>query len=100
MRLPRLSGKPLDDEGMGRVDTNSGLVQAVRWVSAILLVAASLFLLNSAAFHWWASGGPPSPNPEWHRAWGNRFFAMSAALVFLAVLIVWRLRRREYERPT
>lgn len=75
------------------MNLNTPIVQGVRWISALVLVAVALFLLNSAAFHWWVSGGPPSANPEWHRMWGNRVFGMSAAAFFLAAVIVWRFRR-------
>ena len=52
----------------------------------------TLYLLNLAVFHGWASSGPPTPRPEWHRAWCYRF-GVSAVLAFLAGLgVIWRLR--------
>jgi hypothetical protein len=46
------------------------------------------YFLNLAAFHIWAAGGPPTPNPEWHRMWGNRFAWLTLFLLCLGVGLV------------
>ena len=46
------------------------------------LLGAGLWFANLWLFHGWAASGPPSPRPEWHRAWSIRFFwAMCACFV-------------------
>jgi hypothetical protein len=62
-------------------------------VSAALVLCA-LWLVNLAAFHSWASWGPPSLWPEWHRAWSYRFALLSLLCVVLAGLTIWALRAR------
>ena len=57
-------------------------------------VVASFWLLTPMAYHYWAAGGPPTPNPEWHKAWGNVFFAAVLACWAIGGLGAWFMRRR------
>jgi hypothetical protein len=70
------------------------LIQVV-W--AVSWVVVSFRLLTPMAYHYWAAGGPPAPNPgnpEWHQAWGNLFFAAVLACWAIGGLGVWFMRRR------
>lgn len=64
------------------------------WLAA--WVTASLRLLNLMAFHYWAAGGPPTPYPEWHEAWGNVFFSVAFGCWAIGGLGVWLMRDRRY----
>ena len=67
----------------------------MRWVLSAILVAVGLYLLNLTAYHVWAAGGPPSPNPQWHLMWANRFL-MAALVCFAgASALLYLLRRRK-----
>jgi hypothetical protein len=57
-------------------------------------VLASLWLVRPMAYHYWAAGGPPAPNPEWHKAWGNVFFSAILACWAIGGLGAWFMRRR------
>ena len=59
----------------------------------VLLVLLGLWLANLAAFHAWAGGGPPSPNPAWHKAWAGRFFWAMCATFIAAIYLGVRRRR-------
>jgi len=67
----------------------------VRWGLSAALVAASAWPAFFATFHYWAAGGPPTPEPyrSWHEAWGNLFAAGMLALWASAALCVWVFRR-------
>ena len=58
----------------------------------MVLVLAALWCAQLALFHAWAAGGPPSPNPAWHRAWSVRFFWLMWVCWLLVAL--WMLRGR------
>jgi hypothetical protein len=64
----------------------------VLWAGAWIL--ASLWLVTPMAYHYWAAGGPPTPYPEWHAAWGNIFFSAILACWAIAGLGAWFMRRR------
>jgi hypothetical protein len=51
-------------------------------VAGISLVVLGLLALNAAAFHWWLSWGPPTPNPQ-------RNLVLSVLLLFLALGLGW-----------
>ena len=57
-------------------------------------IVASFWLVTPMAYHYWAAGGPPTPNPEWHKAWGNVFFAAVLACWAIGGLGAWFMRRR------
>src|SRR6266446_1964772 len=44
-----------------------------RWIAAALILVASAWPAMFAAGHYWAAGGPPTPEPyrTWHENWGN-----------------------------
>ena len=77
------------------MNTNRRGVQVFRWLSAAMLVLVALYSFNLAAYHYWAAGGPPTPNPEWHAARGNRFFWISLFALGSAVGVVRLLRKRQ-----
>jgi hypothetical protein len=56
-------------------------------------IVASFWLITPMAYHYWAAGGPPTPNPEWHKAWGNVFFAAVLACWAIGGLGAWFMRR-------
>lgn len=57
------------------------------------LVAFGLLCANAWIANAWAADGPPSPRPEWHRMWSERFFwSMLASFGFAAILLVRRAR--------
>jgi hypothetical protein len=58
-----------------------------------LLVVFGLGLANLAVFHAWAGGGPPSPNPEWHKQWAGRFLAAMCACFGTALYLGVQRRR-------
>ena len=58
----------------------------------LALAVAALWCAQLWMYHGWAAGGPPTPHPEWHRAWSRRFGILM--LVWLALLIGWMLRHR------
>jgi hypothetical protein len=64
----------------------------VRWLWGVVWFIASVWPLRLAAYHYWAAGSPPTPNPEWHEAWGNVFFAGSLACWSIAGLGIWFMR--------
>jgi len=68
------------------------------WVVAALLTLAAAYFLNLSAFHYWAAGGPPAPNPEWHVMWGRRFIQLSISLLVAAGLLIFLTVRRR-RRP-
>jgi hypothetical protein len=79
------------DERMSRPNF---LRKSLRWGTSTLLTLGGLWSLNLAAYHGWASAGPPTPRPEWHRLLFQRW-AMVAALAFAgAGLAVWWFRPR------
>lgn len=51
-----------------------------RWTILLLGIGLALVYLNSAAYSWWASWGPPTNVPDaWrHRAFAHLCFAMTA----------------------
>jgi hypothetical protein len=75
--------------------TNQPFIQVVRWMSAGALLVAALYFANLAAYHTWAAGGPPTPDPAWHATWATRFFWVTVALITAAIGVAWLLRKRE-----
>ena len=72
----------------------SGVRRIVRWGLGTVLVLGGLYALNGAAFHWWASSGPPTAIPEWHRSWSIRFALAGLVCFLLAGFTVWFFRGR------
>jgi hypothetical protein len=71
-----------------------------RWVVVIWLVGLAAWSGYLAAFNYWAAGGPPTPHPEYHRHWGNIFFAATCGLLVLTVaMVVANLRRMNSDDP-
>jgi hypothetical protein len=68
----------------------------IRWGSSIPLLGLALLYLNSAAFSFWAAGGPPTPNPKEWIARGNHHFFIAMALGILALIIIWLFRPRAW----
>ena len=66
----------------------------IQFLWAAVWVLASFWLLTPMAFHYWAAGGPPTPYPEWHAAWGNIFFSAILACWAIGGLGAWFMRRR------
>jgi len=60
----------------------------------MLAFLAGLAPLYPAAFHYWAAGGPPTPEPyrTWHASWANVFASASLACWAAGGLGVWFLR--------
>ena len=56
-------------------------------VAGLFVIAA--WMMNLAAYHWWAASGPPTPNPDRHRQWGNRFFVGSIATIAALAFATW-----------
>jgi hypothetical protein len=65
----------------------------VRWGAVIVLAVIGLWLLNLAAFHSWASWGPPTPNPGWHRRWSYIFGVGGLASLSGSAIALWRTIR-------
>jgi hypothetical protein len=78
--------------------TNRPAIQAIRWVSAAVLLLAALYFANLTAYHTWLAGGPPTPNPEWHAVWAERFLLTTVALAIAAAAVVWFLRKPKPSR--
>lgn len=72
----------------------AGPRRAVDVLVLLALVAAALWCGNLWLFHSWAASGPPSPRPEWHRAWSARFFWLMCVCLALVALWAARVRRR------
>ncbi len=68
----------------------------MRWGGSIPLLGLSLLYLNSAAFSYWAAGGPPTPNPEKWEARGNLHFGIAVALIVLSIGIIWFFRPKAW----
>jgi hypothetical protein len=69
-----------------------------RWALFAVLMLGGLYAVNGAAYHWWASSGPPTAVPERHRALAFRF-ALAGLLCFLmAGFSVWLSRARGKRR--
>ena len=68
----------------------------VRFGSIAVLGLLGAWFLYLAAFHSWASWGPPSPNPEWHASLSMRFLVLSALSIlgFLCLIFGPMIRRR------
>ena len=60
----------------------SRLGSALLSATGIFLVVLGLTSLNTAAFHWWLSWGPPSPNPQYH-------IVLAVAFLILAIGLGW-----------
>ena len=62
-----------------------------------ILVAASIPLLNLAAFHGWAADFKADPT-MWHGNWADRFLLMTLALWVLAGCVaIWLRPKRRNE---
>lgn len=61
-----------------------------RWLLAIGLLAGSLWFANLALGNWWASGGPPTQNPEVYAFRGDICFVTACVLFagFLTTIIL------------
>jgi hypothetical protein len=70
------------------------VVQITRWGVFGGLLLVGLWLLNLAAFHAWASSGPPTPNPEWHAMWAERYFWGAITSLGTSGIVAFALRRR------
>jgi hypothetical protein len=55
-----------------------------------VLTLAALFCYYLSLFQSWLAGGPPTPNPEWHRAWSGRYFYAGSACMVAAAVVAWR----------
>ncbi len=77
------------------MDTNRPGIQLLRWTLAVVLEVVALWLLNLAAGHYWAAGGPPCSDPEWYVRQGNTLLAASVVAFVGGLAIWWLLRRRE-----
>jgi hypothetical protein len=66
----------------------------IQFLWAVGWVLASFWLFTPMAYHYWAAGGPPTPYPEWHAAWGNIFFSAILACWAIGGLGAWFMRRR------
>ena len=76
------------------MNTNSTVVQVLRWSSAVLLCGVALWSFNLTAYNIWAAGFPDSPSQAYmHRAW--LFFGVSLVSCIAAGVVIWRLRRRK-----
>jgi hypothetical protein len=69
-----------------------------RWVLFAVLVLSGLYAFNGAAYHFWASSGPPTAAPEWHRAWAFRLALIGLLCFVLAGVTVWLSRNRTKRR--
>jgi hypothetical protein len=55
-----------------------------------VLILAGLFCYYLSLFHGWLASGPPTPNPEWHRAWSARFFYAGSVCLVAAAVVGWQ----------
>ena len=65
-----------------------------------VFLLASLWTMNLTAYHWWAAGGPPSPDQairDWHEQWGN-IFAGATVLAWLVVGVSARMAWTTHQR--
>jgi len=62
------------------------------WRMLVFVLVTAVYTSNLTLFNYWASGGPPSPQPEIYEQRGNFFFELTAALLLIAVLLVINLR--------
>jgi hypothetical protein len=70
----------------------TGVRRIIRWGSSVPLLGLALLYLNSAAFSFWAAGGPPTPNPEKWIARGNLHLCIAMALGIAALILIWLFR--------
>ena len=64
-------------------------------VTTVILFLAFLWSLNLTAFNYWASGGPPTPDPEIYRMRGNIFFGIACVFFVAFGVCIWSLVRRK-----
>ena len=71
-------------------------------VVAIALWCAAIRLLSAALFSWWASTGPPNPDPAQYLKMGNRCFlgAVTAVAAGAVVSFIAMSKRRQYRLRT
>ena len=69
-------------------------MQLLRWTLSIVMLVAALGFLYASAFHAWAGLGPPSPNPESHIRWSNRFFWLAMLSIAGTIVAMWKPRRK------
>lgn len=60
----------------------------------VVIAGAALYTANLSLFHFWAAGGPPTPDPAYHLHRGYCFCATSVMLTVCGLLTVVALRRR------
>lgn len=75
--------------------------EVARWTLGVVLVLGGFQSLYLAAFHSWASWGPPTPNPEWHRTLSHRFVLIGLLCFVLAGVTVrfFAARRARADDP-
>jgi hypothetical protein len=96
-----LSGKQLRfKEILMKKNLNSKTRKIIRWGCSIPLFALGLLYLNSAAFSFWAAGGPPTPNPEQWIMRGNYHVGIAVALILISIGIIWLFRPKAWENVT
>jgi hypothetical protein len=83
------------------LSANRNLKELVLRALTLLLILAGLGGLYFAAFYYWLSFGPPTPEPkEFYkiRAW----LALAVAVCFFlwAAIVIWRQRRGKHERAS
>jgi len=90
-----------DPRSLGRLGVSSTLdfrsrwqVQTLRWGICVVATVMAIWAANSAAFHSWASWGPPTPHPEVHARWSRSLAIASMALLVLAASVFFFLRPR------
>ena len=66
----------------------------VRWVILLTAFAGGLYLLNSALFCAWVSGGPPNKYPKAWLQYSYIYFGYSGALISLGFLAFAALREK------
>jgi len=87
INLRRVTGPAVMREKMKRR-------KLLRWTILILAVAGGLFLLNSAFFCAWVSGGPPNDYPKVWLHQSYVYFGYSGALIATGILCFVRLREQ------
>jgi hypothetical protein len=66
----------------------------------LFLLLGGLWLLNAAAFHYWAGGGPAVDAADTHIPWGHIFAAVGTASLVAAGLTTYLLRASKSARAS
>ena len=66
-----------------------------RWIIELsFFLLLSLWFGNLAIGNWWASGGPPTPNPGTYAFRGNVFFILAIlCIIGFVILLVMNIKR-------